>query len=102
MRDAKLRKWYGAAIVLACHSPRAPELRIPSYSGPISSAHQIFPRLPLANQRKLIAANQRFRRQRTRIVIRSHHKPVCASAHDGEQIAFMELRHLPIQRKEIA
>ncbi len=100
MRDAKLRKWYGAARA-RIHSPsgsRCGSLLL----GADLIPHEIFPRLPLANQRKLIAANQRFRRQRTRIVIRSHHKPVCASAHDGEQIAFMELRHLPIQRKEIA
>ena len=100
MRDAKLRKWYGAARA-RIHSPRAPS-RGSLLLGADLIPHEILPRLPLADQRKLIAANQRFRRQRTRIVIRSHHKPVCASAHDGEQIAFMELRHLPIQRKEIA
>src|SRR5439155_12598069 len=66
------------------------------------SCHQIFPSLPFSNQRELVATNQRFRGQRTRIVIRSHRKAVRAGTHYGEQIAFMELRHFPIQRKKIA
>src|SRR6266550_3976885 len=64
-------------------------------------AHQIFPCLPFSNQRKFIATNQRFTGQRARVIIGRHHKAVRASAHDGEQIAFMEFWHFPIQRKEI-
>src|SRR6516225_6009408 len=62
---------------------------------------EIIPGLPSTNQRELVAANQRLGRQRPRIVVGSHHKPVCARAHDREQIALMQLRHFPIQRKEI-
>ena len=65
-------------------------------------AHKIFPRLPLPNQRELIAANERFCRERTRIVVRRHHKSVRAGAHDCEQIAFVQFGHLPVERKEIA
>ena len=65
-------------------------------------AHEVFPCLPLPDQRELIAANQRFCRQRTRIVIRRHHKSVRARAHDCEQIAFVQFGHFPVERKKIA
>src|SRR5438552_1837163 len=64
-------------------------------------AHQVFPRLPLSDERELIAANERFCRERTRIVVRCHHKSVRARAHDCEQIAFMHFRHFPAERKKI-
>src|SRR6266545_871725 len=70
--------------------------------GTIYAGHEIFPCLPFSNQRKLVAANQRFRGQRARVIVGCHHKTVRASAHDGEQIAFMEFWYFPIQRKEIA
>src|SRR6476619_5856649 len=66
------------------------------------SPHKIFPRLPLPNLRELIAANERFRRKRTRIVVRRHHKSVRARAHDCEQIAFAQFGHLSVERKKIA
>src|SRR5436309_7146547 len=62
---------------------------------------EIIPGLPSTNQRELVAANQRLGRQRPRIVIGSHHKPVRARAHNREQIALVQFRHFPIQRKEI-
>src|SRR5207247_11306086 len=65
------------------------------------SARQILPSLPLSNQRELVAANKHFGWQPPRIIIRSHHKSVGTSAHDCEQIALVQLWHLPIQRKEI-
>jgi hypothetical protein len=58
--------------------------------------------LAFSNQRELIAANERFCRERTGIVVRRHHKSVRAGAHDCEQIAFLHFRHFPIERKEIA
>src|ERR1700757_3733944 len=66
------------------------------------AAQQIFPRLPLPDQRKLIAADERFCREQTRIVVRRHHESVRARAHDREQIAFMRFRHLAVERKKIA
>src|SRR6266566_2564516 len=65
-------------------------------------AHQILPRLPFSNQREWISPHQALRRQRTRIVIRSHHKSVGARAHDGEQIALPHFWHFAIKRKKIS
>src|SRR5437867_196035 len=64
-------------------------------------AHEIFPCLPSVNQREHVAANQRLGQQRPLIVFRSHHKPLRARAHNREQIALVQLRHFPVQRKEI-
>src|SRR5438876_11171176 len=64
--------------------------------------HQILPGLAFSNQRESVAVNERFCRQRTRIVIRRHHKSVSARAHDRQQMMFMHFRHLAIERKEIA
>ena len=66
------------------------------------AAHQILPVLAFSYQRDLVAVNQCFRRQRTRIVIRRHHKSVSTCAHDREQIAFMQFRDLPFEREKIA
>src|SRR6266568_7330115 len=66
------------------------------------AAHEILPRLAFSNQRELVAAHQDLRRQRTRIVIRSHYKSVGARAHDGDQIALAHFWHFAIKRKKIA
>src|SRR6266481_2934548 len=82
MLEAKMRKWVG----------RDRRARRPASTMPATVAKF---------QRELVAANQRLGRQRPRIVVGSHHKPVRAGAHNREQIALMQLRHFPIQRKEI-
>src|SRR5262249_23384566 len=66
------------------------------------ATHKVSPRLPLSDQHELIARNQRFCRERARIVVRPHHKSVRARAHDCEQIAFLHFRHFPAKRKKIA
>ena len=66
------------------------------------SSHEVIPCLPLPDQRELIAANERFCRQRARIVVRCHHKSVRARAHDREQIAFVQFGHFAVERKKIA
>src|SRR5258708_37406999 len=104
MRPAKLRKCEGAIAERAGGSVSSRTASRTAGSLPVCvdlAAHEIFPCLPFANQRELAAANQRLGRQRPRIVVGSHHKPVRARAHDREQIALMQLRHFPIQRKEI-
>src|SRR5206468_1222069 len=95
MRRAKLRKW---EVDVAAVGDRGRRLQQTCFH---LSAHQILPSLPFSNQLELVAAYQRLCGQRTRIVIRSHHKSVGTSAHDCEQIALAQLWHLPIQRKEI-
>src|SRR5262245_57065021 len=52
------------------------------------SPREVAPSLPPPDQCELIAANQCFCRERTRIIVRGHHKSVRAGAHDREQIAF--------------
>src|SRR6266487_2232501 len=64
-------------------------------------ANEILPSLPFSNQRELVPAHEHFCRQWTRIVIGSHHEPVRTRAHDREQIAFVDFRHFPVQRKKI-
>src|SRR5947208_8789163 len=101
----------GGSIPTSLHPfRRAPGLPAFAASGPGGpylqacihfAAHQVFPRLPRPDQRELIAANERFCRERTRIVVRCHHKSVRAGAHDCEQIAFMHFRHFPAERKKI-
>src|SRR5436309_3988203 len=66
------------------------------------AAYEVIPCLALSGERELIAANERFCRQRARIVVRRHHTSVRAGAHDCEQIAFMRFRHFPAERKKIS
>src|SRR4029453_7128031 len=66
------------------------------------TARQIFPCLAFSNQCKLVAPDQRLCSQRARVIIGGNHKAVRASAHDGEQITFMQFWHFPLQRKKIA
>ena len=66
------------------------------------SAYEVIPCLAFSNQHELIAANERFRREGTRIVVRRHNKPVRARAHDCEQIAFAQFGHVAVERKKIA
>src|SRR6266513_5097456 len=104
MRLAKLRKCVGAIAEHAGGSVSSRTASRTKRSLPVCidlAAHEIFPCLPLVNQRELVAANQRLGRQRPRIVVGSHHKPVRARAHNREQIALVQFRHFPIQRKEI-
>src|SRR5436309_4406346 len=63
---------------------------------------QVLPSLASPNQRDFVAANQCFRWQGTRIVIRRHHKSVGTRAHNRQQILSMHFWHLAIERKEIA
>src|SRR5437667_3012507 len=63
---------------------------------------QVLPSLASPNQRDLVAVNQCFRWQGTRIVIGRHHKSVSTRAHDRQQILFMHFRHLATQREKIA
>src|SRR6516225_9954189 len=65
-------------------------------------AYDVLPGLPLSNQRELIAANERFCRQGTRIIVRRHYKSIRARAHDCEQIAFPQFGHFPVKRKKIS
>src|SRR6266496_1120458 len=95
MRRAKLRKWEVAVAAVGDGGRRLQQTCFHL------SAYQVLPSLPLSNQRELVAANKHFGWQPPRIVIRSHHKSVGTSAHDCEQIALMQLWHLPIQCKEI-
>src|SRR5713101_911543 len=64
--------------------------------------HQILPGLASPNQRDLVAVNQCFRWQGTRIVIRRHHKSVSTRAHNRQQILFMQFWHLPSECEKIA
>src|SRR4029077_19259246 len=91
----------------AAAGPSAPSFRGPPGGPclPVSihfSAHEIIPRLPLPNQREVIAANECFCWQGARIIVRRHHKSVSASTHDREQVAFMHFTDFPVERKEIA
>src|SRR5437870_8811354 len=63
---------------------------------------QVLPSLASPNQRDLVAVNQCFRGQRTRIVIGRHHKSVSTRAHNRQQIIFMQFWHLAIEREKIA
>ena len=64
MQSTKFRKWKGAITACSPWRERAEFSR--TAGGPYLlaclhfSAHQVFPRLPLPDQRELIAANQRF------------------------------------------
>src|SRR5204863_3314306 len=64
-------------------------------------ADEIFYRLAFANERDLVAAHHRFRRQRARIVIGGHDESIRPCAHDREQIARAQLWHFPILGKKI-
>src|SRR5205809_921790 len=66
------------------------------------AAHQLFYRLAFADQGKLVPAHEDFGGERTRIVVRGHDKTVSARAHDREQIALANFRHLAVKRKEVA
>src|SRR6478735_6547363 len=98
MRSTKFRKWKGAIAERAefCGHAGFSSLAISLHL----LAHQIFPRLPLPDHRELVATNERFRPKRTRIVVRRHHKPVRARAHDCEQIAFAQFGHVAAERKK--
>src|SRR5438093_9648394 len=63
---------------------------------------QVLPSLAAPNQRDLVAVNQCFRWQGTRIVIRRHHKSVSTRAHNRQQILFMQFWHLAIECEKIA
>ena len=75
---------------------------MPATRGSISSRTRSSHVCALPDQREFIAADQRFCRSRTRIVVRRHHKSVRANAHDREQIAFVQFGHFSVERKEIA
>src|SRR4029453_6243993 len=64
------------------------------------SAYEVFPCLASSNQRELITANERFGRERARIIVRRHHKSVRARAHDCGQTAFTQFGHFPVGRKK--
>src|SRR6476646_11113035 len=66
------------------------------------STHEVLQTLTPPNQRDLVAANQCFCWQGTRIVIGRHHKSISARAHNREQVPFMHFRHLAIEREKIA
>src|SRR6266496_182870 len=63
---------------------------------------QVLPSLASPNQRDLVAVNECFRWQGTRIVIGRHHKSVSTRAHNRQQILFMQFWHLAIECEKIA
>src|SRR5438874_12470974 len=65
-------------------------------------ADQIFDRLTFANERDLVSAHQCLSRQWARIVIGCHDKSIGPRAHDRQQFAGTQFRHLAILGKKIA
>src|SRR5438093_13559638 len=106
MQPAKLRKWSCSRFAvrrthLDCkHARTAPPTgrRLQQLS---LAAHQVLPCLPFSTERELVAADQRLGPERPRTAIAGHHKFVRAPPHDREQIPFIELGHLSIEREEI-
>ena len=66
------------------------------------AADEVVSRLPFADETEPVAAHQHLRRERARVVVRSHHETVGAGAHERREFAFVELRQLAILREEVA